>query len=84
VAERLVKSVRNELLNNVIVFNEDHLRRLMREYVGYYNKDRCHLSLERDSPLGRAIQKKPSEFAKAISIPKLNGMQHCYEWQEAV
>ena len=29
VAERLVKSVRNELQNNVIVFNEDHLRRLM-------------------------------------------------------
>jgi putative transposase len=60
VAERLVLSVRSEILNHVIVFNEDHLRRLMKEYIKYYNKDRYHLSLERDSSFGRKVQKKPS------------------------
>jgi len=83
VAERLILSIRNELLNHVIVFNEDHLRRLMREHVEYYNRDRCHLSLNRDSPTGREIQKKPSESAKVISIPKLCGLQHRYEWKAA-
>jgi len=83
IAERLILSIRNEILNHVILFNEDHLRRLMREYVEYYNRDRCHLSLNRDSPSGRAIQKKPSESANVISIPKLNELQHRYEWKVA-
>ena len=71
VAERLVKSVRNELLNHTIVFNENHLRRLIREYVSYYNMDRCHLSLNRDSPLGRNVDYKPSANGKVKSISLL-------------
>ena len=41
VAERWVSSVRAELLNHVVVFNEAHLRRLLADYVAYYNRDRC-------------------------------------------
>ncbi len=83
IAERLILSIRSELLNRVIVFNENHLRRLLKEYVEYYNKDRCHLSLARDSPLGREIQKKPSESAEVSSVSILGGLQHRYEWKEA-
>ena len=83
IAERFILSARTDLLNQVIVFNEDHLRRLMREYVDYYNKDRCHLSLDRNSPLGREPQKKTSKSAKVISISKIGGIQHRYEWKEA-
>ena len=83
VAERLVKNVRNELLNHIIVFNEDHLRRLVREYIDYYNRDRCHLSLARDSPFGRNVQQKPFESSTVKSIPKLGGLQHRYEWKTA-
>ncbi|MBT4287912.1 MAG: transposase, partial [Deltaproteobacteria bacterium] len=83
VAERLVKSIRNELLNHVVVFNEDHLRRLMREYVGYYNKDRCHLSLNRDSPMGRKVDSKHSKNAKVKSEPILGGLHHKYIWRKA-
>ena len=36
VAERWVGSVRRELLDHVIVFNERHLKRLLNEYVRYY------------------------------------------------
>ena len=53
VAERWILSVRTELLNHVIIFNEEHLRRLLMEYVEYYNHDRCHLSLDRNTPVGR-------------------------------
>ncbi len=82
IAERFILSVRNDLLNQMIIFNEDHLRRLMREYIDYYNKDRCHLSLDRDSPLGRHIQNKPSRHAEVISISKLGGLQHRYDWKK--
>ena len=64
VAERFVLSARTDLLNHVIVINESHLRRLMTEYVEYYNQDRCHLSVGRDSPLGRAFQQKSFDSSK--------------------
>jgi integrase-like protein len=40
VAERRVGGCRRELLDHVIVFDETHLRRLVREYLGYYHEDR--------------------------------------------
>ena len=83
VAERLILSIRRELLSHLIVFSEDHLRRLLQEYIDYYNRDRCHLSLDRDSPLGREPQMKSTESAKVISIPKIGGIQHRYEWDKA-
>ncbi|MCP4752000.1 MAG: hypothetical protein GY866_13985 [Proteobacteria bacterium] len=42
--------------NRVKVLNEAHLCRLLKEYVAYYTLDRCHLSLDRDSPSGRAVR----------------------------
>jgi putative transposase len=83
VAERFVFSVKSEILNNVVIFHEEHLRKLMREYVDYYNNERCHLSVKRDSPNGRKIQNKPSESAKVISFPRLGGLHHVYDWEEA-
>ncbi|MBT4642189.1 MAG: transposase [Deltaproteobacteria bacterium] len=82
IAERFVLSARSDLLNHIIIFNEDHLRWLMKEYVEYYNNDRCHLSLGRDSPLGREIQERPSESCKVKSISRLGGLQHRYEWKQ--
>jgi putative transposase len=53
----------------------------MKEYIDYYNNDRCHLAIGRDSPNGRKIQKKP-EKGKVKSIPKLGGLVHRYEWKK--
>ncbi|HEX4155995.1 MAG TPA: integrase core domain-containing protein [Acidobacteriaceae bacterium] len=43
VAERFVGSCCRDLLDHVIVLNEQHLKRLMSEYVRYYHQDRTHL-----------------------------------------
>lgn len=83
VAERFVLSVRNDLLDHVIIFNEEHLRSLMKQYVEYYNNDRCHLSVGRDSPKGRKVLNKDSESGKIIAFPKLGGLHHKYEWKKA-
>jgi putative transposase len=83
IAERFVLSARTDILNHVIVFNEKQLRRLMKEYVDYYNSDRCHLSLGRGSPMGREIQLKPFDTSVVKSIPKSGGLQHRYEWKQA-
>ena len=45
IAERWVGGCRRELLDHVIPVNEEHLRRLVREYISYFHKDRIHDSL---------------------------------------
>lgn len=36
--------------------NENHLRKLLKEYFLYYNSQRTHLGLNKDSPESRSIQ----------------------------
>src|SRR5262245_40345083 len=48
--ERLIGSARHECTDHVIVFNEDHLRRILSKYASYYNEVRTHLSLGKDAP----------------------------------
>jgi transposase InsO family protein len=81
-AERLVGSVRRELLDHVVVLNEDHLRRLLREYVDYYNDERVHTSLQ-DAPVGRAVDTRPSDRAKVVAFPRVGGLHQRYAWREA-
>ncbi len=81
-AERFVGSVRRELLDHVVVLNEDHLRRLLREYVDYYNDERVHTSIG-DAPVGRPVESRPSKRAKVIGMPRVGGLHHRYRWREA-
>ena len=83
VAERWVSSVRSEMLDHVIVLNEEHLRRLMSQYVAYYQHDRTHLGLEKDSPIPREVMNKPREGGTAVSLPRVGGLHHRYEWRKA-
>ncbi len=70
IAERWIGSARRELLDHVIVLNEDHLRRLLREYVDYYNADRVHTKLQ-DSPIGRPTECRPSPEAQIVGLPRV-------------
>ncbi|MDX1410909.1 MAG: integrase core domain-containing protein [Nitrospirales bacterium] len=51
--ERLIGSVRHEYLDHLIIWDECHLRRILRNYFAYYHRDRTHLSLKKDAPEGR-------------------------------
>jgi putative transposase len=82
VAERWVGSCKREILDHVIVVDEDHLRRLLREYVSYYNAERVHTVI-RDAPEGRAIEARPSHGAKVVGLPRVGGLHHRYVWREA-
>lgn len=48
--ERWNSRVREELLDHKIIFREGDLRRLLREYVDYFNQSRPHQSLGQDLP----------------------------------
>jgi len=83
IAERWVGSCRREILDHVIAFNEEHLRRLIRDYVTYHHQDRIHDSLTKDTPNQRPVEPKPAGNARLISIPRLGGLHHRYAWHEA-
>jgi putative transposase len=81
-AERFVGTIRRELLDHVVVLSEDHLRRLLREYVEYYNAERVHTSIG-DSPTGRSSEVKPSAEATIIRLPRVGGLHGRYTWRNA-
>jgi len=82
-AERWIGSCRREILDHIIPVNEEHLRRLIRDYVRYYQQDRVHDSLSKDTPNRRPIEPKPATDATLISQPRLGGLHHRYTWRQA-
>jgi putative transposase len=83
VAERWIGSCRRELLDHVIVLNDVHLRRLIRDYISYYHANRIHDSLEKDTPAVRPVSSKPNQSARLVSLRRIGGLHHRYEWQQA-
>ena len=74
--ERLIGSIRRECLDHVIVLNEAHLKRLLRDYFDYYHACRTHLSLNKDPPQPRPVEL--SQLGSIVSIPKVGGLHHRY------
>src|SRR5471030_105375 len=66
-AERLIGSIRRECVDHMIVLGEAHLRRVLKKYAAYYNELRTHRSLNKDSPIHRAIQHR----GRLVSAPIL-------------
>jgi putative transposase len=50
-AERWVRTVRDECLNKLLIINQAHLRRVMREFVTYHNSARPHQGLDQQIPV---------------------------------
>jgi hypothetical protein len=72
--ERLIGSIRRECVDHVIVLGEAHLRRILKSYSSYYNGARTHLSLEKDAPFSRAVERA----GQILCRPILGGLHHQY------
>ncbi len=49
--ERWIRSVREECLDKVLILNQAHLRRVMRDYVEFFNTARPHQGLDQQIPI---------------------------------
>ena len=49
-AERWVRTLRHELLDRTIIWNEQQLRQLLEEYLSHYNTHRPHRSMNQRAP----------------------------------
>ena len=74
--ERLIGSIRRDCLDHVIVLHETHLMRIPKDYFAYYHESRPHLSLDRNAPLPREMERP--EQGKVIAIPQVGGLHHRY------
>src|ERR1700680_3475043 len=73
-AERLIGSIRRECLDHVVVFGERNLRHILLSHMKYYNEVRTHLSLEKDKPVSRAVERTGHIPCRAV----LGGLHHQY------
>ena len=72
--ERVIGSIRRDLLDHMIVLSERHLRCLLRDYTDCYNTWRTRLGLDKDTPLKRPVRR----FGTINAVPKLGGLHHAY------
>ena len=73
----MVRSLRNECLDHVLILNERHLRAVLNEYADYYNAERPHRSLDLASPLHTERTRAPTGLIHARAV--LGGLHHVYE-----
>lgn len=73
-AERLIGSIRRECVDHIVVWDEGHLRRVLRAYARYYNNIRTHRSLDKDAPAFRSVQR----IGTIMAYPILGGLHHHY------
>jgi putative transposase len=77
--ERFLGSVRRECLDHILVLGEAQLRRILREYVRYFNHNRPHQGLAQRIPVvsgGGQVHAVTGGHVRAI--PVLGGLHHAY------
>jgi putative transposase len=76
IAERVIRTLRNDCLDHVLILNEQHLRVVLGAYVAYYNADQPHRSLALAPPT--PASRDPTAAGAITSRPVLGGLHHAY------
>jgi transposase InsO family protein len=74
IAERIVRTIRTECLDHLLVVDERHLQAVLAEFATYYNRDRPHRSLGLQTP----VPKAGLRWGRVVSRPVLGGLRHVY------
>ncbi len=78
VAERWVRSVRNECLDHVLVLGRRHLEQILSDYLTHYNTERPHRSLALAAPAGTLQEVRGSPPLQIRRRDVLGGLIHEY------
>jgi len=79
--ERVIGTIKRELLDHIIPLNQLHLRKLLHEYINdYYNTNRTHQGIEGKTPIASPVYLPTSAAeTKLEATPVLNGLYHTYK-----
>jgi len=75
--ERVIGSIRCDVLDHVVVLHARHLMRLLTAYFSDYHRFRTHLSLAMDCPIPRAVE--PLEYGPVRVVSEVGGLHHHYK-----
>jgi transposase InsO family protein len=81
VCERFLRSVRHECIDHTLVLGERHLRRVLTEYVAYFNHGRPHQGLGQCTPEAVHTRVSPGRgraIGTVTAVPVLGGLHHDY------
>jgi putative transposase len=81
ICERFMRSVRQECLDHLLIFQEKELQRVLNAYVAYFNQARPHQGIGQQIP-------EPSQSAlsshqageKVLALPVVGGLHHDSRW----
>ena len=79
--ERLIGTLRRDCVDHVIVLGNNHLRRILHDYLAYYHSCRTHLSLGKDAPEPRPVESP--DHGKVVESPMVGGLHHRYSRRAA-
>jgi transposase InsO family protein len=74
-------SLRRECLDYMLILSERHLRRIVTDYVTYYNQARPHQGIHQRIPCAPHLPDDPD--GEIVGVPVLGGLHHDYQRQAA-
>ncbi len=72
------RTLREDALNHFIFLGEDHIRRVARDFVAFYNGARPSQAIHAIPEPYPELQKPPLRSGRLIALPVLGGIQHDY------
>jgi len=79
IAERWIGGCRRELLDRILIWNQAHLRRLLRDYETHHNRHRPHRSLDSAAPLKPLPEPVDLEQYRVRRHARVSGMINEYQ-----
>jgi transposase InsO family protein len=79
--ERFMGSLRRECLDYMLILSEQHLRRIVRDYIAYFNRARPHQGLQQRLPCPTLLSEQTD--GEIVGIPVLGGLHHDYRRKAA-
>jgi putative transposase len=80
ICERLLGSIRRECQDHIVIVSEAHLRRVLKEYMTYFNRSRPHQGIDQCVPEpDTSSSPRMGIIGKVIAFPVLGGLHHDYQ-----
>ena len=77
--ERFNRTLREDALDHFVFFGEDHIRRVMAEYIEYYNRARPSQAIHAiPDPYPELREPLPAFGGRLVARPVLGGLHHDY------
>lgn len=80
ICERFIGSVRRECLDFVLILSEAHGRKIICEYVKFFNQARPHQGIKQQIPMPSGVPSLTNHTGKVVGLPILGGLHHDYHW----